>query len=483
MGRNKGKIRSEVIKEYKGNHPDDVGFKDYTLNHLIENSSAYDSERAKKVYQENIDLSKLVYSVRKRNIRIWDKRAFKDNYDAVQKPFVDGCVDFPQGRSFWWHSAKIKGAKYIERFTLDLLQDSPDYPKVIADLDKFIVKHKASFKFLTEYGRNRSDTMNLYMCDKITPGIAAELYKIVKPVLNEGNHNRLDGVEIVSGGKVVKGLKYGPETSDAPKQGIGASENTETILRRDFGRKYNYFLNNSEYFRTDTELSLGEFNACLETLELLYYIFDKGKCPFDMANRYGPAPDARTAKEWGYIRDSYDTMDITEAIQKKTVEKIYSFGKGVLYDFDPRELKDEEFKAEIKEYANVSLLLNKCLQTEGKDDLAFCVSLRDGQPSLLLLNQDEYGDYRKHISNLGKVNLLIKDNLGYDKDSFGHYNLTQDSFKITLNSFGAYDALKKSALEMFPQAKSDIENLNLLSVNNNTAQKAFILKKSDGYSA
>ena len=176
-------------------------------------------------------LDSAVYQVHKSVPRRWNKNDFEKNFNYVAKAegFPRYSVHDQHGRmgdamggSFVYHDARRGGMPVIERFALDLKVDSPDFPSVIDGLDKFIVTHDAAFKIVTQKASDRSDTMNLYMCEKITPEIAADVYKIVRPVLNEENHDYIDGVEIVFGGKTVKGMKYGPEPSYAPEEGNGA---------------------------------------------------------------------------------------------------------------------------------------------------------------------------------------------------------------------------------------------------------------------
>jgi len=260
------------------------------------------------------ELNETVYTVHKDMPRKWGDR-FLSNLDYVKNADSreysvhdqHGRTGDEMGGSFIYHDARVGREPVIERFTLDLKQDSPNFPTVIDGLDKFIVKHHTAFKIVTKKASNRSDTMNLYMCKKIFSKIAAEVYKIVKPVLNEDNHDYLDGVDIVYKGEVVKGMKYGPDPSFAPESWTMARECTENILHEKFGEKF-------DYLRTDVGLSLGQFSARLEELDLVYYLYDKGKNPFDLAHRYGPAPNDAMAKAWGYIRDSYDAMDITNNV-------------------------------------------------------------------------------------------------------------------------------------------------------------------------
>lgn len=305
-----------------------------------------DSDMAVKTYIEEIkpfieekgmglepsefsSLFDIVYESHKRINRNWDEERLKANVDYVRKAKSNnfsvhdqmGNVGENANISFIYHDSRASGSKVIERFTLDLKQDSADFPAVIDRLDKFITEHKTCFKIVTYNSRNRSDTMNLYMREKITPEIAAEVYDIVKPVLVEDNHDYLDGVDMILGGKIVKGIKYGPDPSYVPAQEEARSYVYDT-LKKDFGWHTAKLYENKPpqmfvhygYLNTAKPLSLGEFSSYLEELELIYYLYGKeGECPFTLAHRYGKAPDAATAERWGYIRDSYDTMDITSA--------------------------------------------------------------------------------------------------------------------------------------------------------------------------
>ncbi len=263
-------------------------------------------------------LGDVVYDVHKHVDRNWDMDRFKKNVDYVinnnddtkvevydQTGYGRGYPGFPN--TFVYHSANnMNGEKIVERFALDLKQDSPEFPAVIDKLDDFIVKYRSKFKIIIPGHENRTDTMNLYMSTKITPEMAAELYDIVKPVLNDEYHDYLDGVEFKLNGKIIKGMKYGPDKLENVDETF---HNAGKIIEGDLG---DYF-GNLLFVGLGGKESLGEVSARLQELELVYYLKGK-KCPFDLAHPYGQAPDKETAVKWGYVRDSYDVMDITKKV-------------------------------------------------------------------------------------------------------------------------------------------------------------------------
>lgn len=275
-------------------------------------------EMLKFFAEEEERLKDVVYQVHKACKRDWDVEQFSSNLDYfVQADSNDFVVHDQAGRSgtamggsFVYHDARERGSKVVERFALDLKQDSPEFPAVIDELDKFIVEHKSAFKIVTKSAANRTDTMNIYMFKKITPEIAAQVYEIVKPVLNGDNHDYLDGVDIQIKDHTIKGIKYGPDPSHAaPSSDI--SKHVLNQLHKDFGTK------SLDYLRTDISMSLGELSAVLEELDLFYYLHgQEGKNPFTLAHRYGRVSGKDDFDRLGYIRDSYEPIDIASFLSQ-----------------------------------------------------------------------------------------------------------------------------------------------------------------------
>ncbi|MBR5130769.1 MAG: hypothetical protein IKV03_06070 [Alphaproteobacteria bacterium] len=185
---------------------------------------------------------------------------------------------------FLWHSAS-KG-NYIERFVADIDIVSPDFLKVIPKLDEFIKKYNAGMKIPHINERDRSDTLNLYMTQEITPDILSEFYDIVKPCVKETYHTQLDGMSVYNNGHEIKGIKIGPENRKGTDNDFNAAKKQ---LEQDMGFDAISFSQPlARYIGMYKESSLGEKSASVQIFDLAYYLIGKeGKSPFQLKTHDG----------------------------------------------------------------------------------------------------------------------------------------------------------------------------------------------------
>lgn len=236
-----------------------------------------------------IDLFNNLYNLRKIVNRNWPKGTADKVLQILSKrdpennifvhPQIIGFQSLEE-TAFIHHRANNHTKDTKERLVVDIDLASPDFPDMVKKMDEFILKHHAHFKIVNKRGLDRSDTMNVYMQEDITPQIAEEFYNIVKPCLCEDNHDKLDGFEIMKGDKPIKGIKIGPELNKDKEAYQRRKQWLDKILARDIhdttlrGKAGNYL----EKLIGDG--SLGEKACALQLIDLMYYCMDKGKSPF-----------------------------------------------------------------------------------------------------------------------------------------------------------------------------------------------------------
>ena len=182
---------------------------------------------------------------------------------------------------FIFHSSMNQTKDICERFVADIDPSSPALPRVIADLDRFIQKYHAKFKMPNKPNLDRTDTLNVYVSDEITPQMAQDFIRVVRPALSNRYHDKLDGLEIFAGDKPVKGIKIGPEldlgiTSDERRQKYeNRLDRAVAILDQDIKDDD---LNQAAQRYLEPlldESSLGQKMAALQVMDLMYYAMGK----------------------------------------------------------------------------------------------------------------------------------------------------------------------------------------------------------------
>ena len=122
-------------------------------------------------------VSKEEYEQLKKNVK-WLKVSSEE---GVRIHNQDGRpVSVDDDDVFVWHSAKKKGKSYKERMQIALKIEDRGMAKVFKELDQFILKYGAGFKVTDIAHSKRTDTLNIYFTDAITPEMTSEIYSILK---------------------------------------------------------------------------------------------------------------------------------------------------------------------------------------------------------------------------------------------------------------------------------------------------------------
>lgn len=248
----------------------------------------YDSYE-KYCHKNPVDLFNNLYYKRKLLDRHWPKGTADKVFqimrqrDPQNNVFVHAQIwgfQSLEETSFIHHRASNHTKDTRERLAVDIDLASPDFPDMVKKMDDFIFKYHGHFKIVNQEALNRSDTMNVYMQEDITPQIAEEFYNIVKPCLCEDNHDKLDGFEIMKGDKPIKGIKIGPTLNKDKEAYQSRKQWVDKTLARDI-HETNLREKASNYLeKLIGDGSLGEKACTLQLIDLMYYCMDKGKSPF-----------------------------------------------------------------------------------------------------------------------------------------------------------------------------------------------------------
>ena len=230
------------------------------------------------------DLDTIIYDFHKQTPRgtaqFFNKELLEQNIDNFKHNFLVGIKSGKQlDGGFWVHSAGNTVAK--ERFMADLKLDHPDMPEIFKKLDEFILKHRSAYKIVLN--GNRTDTLNLYMPEAITPQIARKFHEIVQPVLQAKNHTYLDGFPITQNGQEIQGIKFGPE----PMSEVSRIDNLLPMKERLKSDLPDFMIReiSRQYLGKQ---SLGQVAAKVQLADFLYYLVGKeGKNPIQLGIQLG----------------------------------------------------------------------------------------------------------------------------------------------------------------------------------------------------
>lgn len=207
---------------------------------------------------------------------------YKKNYEEfVNTASKNGCS---QRDAFWWHDFTTETDSIVERFVVDVDIASPHFIDTMKKLDAFCEKYEAAYKIPNPESANRSDTMNIYMTQSITPEMAAEVVDIVQPCLNETLHKYLDGQPLLKNGQEIKGIKIAPEPvlNGELKKELETHKQYETNMKKDLGEQFYSALDSAFEFKSgglnmvfhnaSFYCSFGQRTAAMEAIELAYYL-------------------------------------------------------------------------------------------------------------------------------------------------------------------------------------------------------------------
>lgn len=248
-----------------------------------------DSPIEKYLKKNPIDLFNNLYNLRKITKRNWPKGTddkvlqILSQRDPENNIFVHPQVIGFQSleeTAFIHHRANNHTKDTKERLVVDVDLGSSDFPDMVKKMDEFILKHHAHFKIVNKHNLDRSDTMNVYMQEDITPNIAEEFYNIVKPCLCEDNHDKLDGFEIMKGDKPIKGIKIGPELNKDKEAYQKRKQWLDKTLARDIHSPALREKAENYLEKLIGHSSLGEKECALQLMDLMYYAMDRGSSPF-----------------------------------------------------------------------------------------------------------------------------------------------------------------------------------------------------------
>lgn len=275
---------------------------DYYIMHVM---PALEKEFSKICGRDFGELVQAVYESHKtlKQERSWDKKKAAQQVGFLKttaRPGIrihnqdGGRVKLGSDDQFVYHSAD-NGAPTKERFQIDLKMDSPNMEQMWQKLDDFIIKHHASYKVEDLDGRkvhDRTDMLNLYMTEEITPEMAKELYGIIGSFLETKHDDFLAGFPVKLNGKNIKGFRYGPEPEPDvdEKQKQQRIDSIKRIAARDLPKNFVDFLpvDRGEEIDLEEYVSLGALSALVEKTDLLYYLVGKeGKSPFQLGNQFG----------------------------------------------------------------------------------------------------------------------------------------------------------------------------------------------------
>lgn len=273
--------------------------------YIMQVMPALEKELSKIRGRDSSGLVDAVYDAHKtlKQERSWDKNKAAQQVGFLKTTARPGIrIHNQDGRrvklgtddQFVYHSAD-NGAPTKERFQIDLKMDSSNMEQMWQKLDDFIVKHNASYKVSDLDGKkvhDRTDMLNLYMTEEITPEIAKELYGIVGPFLETKHDDFLAGFPVKLNGKNIKGFKYGPEPEPNvdEKQKQQRIDSIKKIAARDLPKNFVDFVpvGRGTDFDLEEYVSLGVLSALVEKTDLLYYLVGKeGKSPFQLGNQFG----------------------------------------------------------------------------------------------------------------------------------------------------------------------------------------------------
>ncbi len=297
-------------------------------------------------FSHPLDLPNNLYHVRKRIERNWSigtqKKLLKimrntykkDVFAHVQVLGFQTLEETP----FIHHQSYSRTKDVKERFVADIDLASPYFPALVKKMDNFISKHNAQFKIASNRALNRTDTLNVYMQEDITPEIAKEFYTIVKPCLCEEHHDKLDGLEIMVGSKPLKGIKIGPELNEDMFAYLDRKKWVNQNLTHDIHSPE--LRENAENYleKLIGHSSLGEKACALQLMDLMYYCMDKGKSPFHYIAYDGSFYDKHINMP------DLEEKDIIKAPKRKSfwkqLKRLFQ-KKEVLFDWkDPKKWHD-----------------------------------------------------------------------------------------------------------------------------------------------
>ena len=182
---------------------------------------------------------------------------------------------------FIFHSSLNQRGDIRERFVVDIDPASPNLSQVITDLDQFIQKYHAKFKMPNKPNLDRTDTLNVYVSDEITPKMVQDLFQVVRPALSTEYHDKLDGLEVFAGDKPIKGIKIGPELNigETKEERNQKYEDRldKVMLHLDRDIKDEDLNQAAQHYLMPLldESSLGQKMAALQVMDLMYYAMGK----------------------------------------------------------------------------------------------------------------------------------------------------------------------------------------------------------------
>lgn len=365
-----------------------------------------------------VSLSSRLYYFRKHISRsVSDEKRLKENLAYFREPQdkelnywgqrddetiridEEGCQNAP----FIWHGTKCRG-KNLERFVADIDLSSSEFKRVILMLNEFLKKYKASMKIANEKPTVRSDTLNLYMTQEITPDILSEFYNIVKPILSSDFHDYLDGIPVYNNGEEIKGIKIGPEYEKNPNEYQLYSQGLQRV-KDDIGwvAPLNKEIKDSIYGKK----SLGEKAAAIQVLDLVYYMCGKGKSPFklmthDRSVPYDKRLDIADAYQYENDRKS-NSQEVSKGVSQN-IEETY-FYRAALKSSGARPVGFENRNFQT-DYPDLVDFIDKNFELQSD-----CLILKDAYS---VSERDKYSMFSE-LEKLSSYNLNAYDEI-YDKD-------------------------------------------------------------------
>ncbi len=263
--------------------------------------------------RSELSLCSMVYDTHKSVPFPENMEQTRANVDFLRTNKKEGISIASQQGAFAWHLSR-DDREFVERFQVAIKMDHPDFKKLVEKLDEFIIKHHSGFKMPFVGSTDRSDSLNVYMTEKITPKIAKELHEIVAPYLDTRYTDYLDGLPVLDQGKAIPGMKMALEPRKISRE--EAKSIAENLISHDLPET---FLDTDSFgflglarkgVKVFHYASVGERASRIQGLDLAYYLAGKeGKNPVSMHNYYG---------EEGV---NYDSVDISEVQEKNIIRK------------------------------------------------------------------------------------------------------------------------------------------------------------------
>ncbi|MBQ4471960.1 MAG: hypothetical protein II942_01770 [Alphaproteobacteria bacterium] len=258
--------------------------------------------------------------------RTWNEKQLKANLAYLKTHSVEGVEIFNQesepvsvdGDDVFVHHSARGGNDIKERLQLDIQLDHPKLPQMIDALDDFIYGRMASYKMTDVDHADRMDTLNIYFPTTIKDDDIRAIYDIVKDYLTPDHHEYLNGYPICVDGVEVKGMKSGPEPLYIPMEKRGDDHwKIREKLYADLGKTLGILAARTKLVGNS---SLGQLQAKIEYLDLLYYLVGKeGQNPYKVWNQLGK-PDVKPYRLLDVQTRVIETDDILKDLM------IFDFG-------------------------------------------------------------------------------------------------------------------------------------------------------------